>query len=175
MRVAVLRLGHRIPRDSRVTTHVCLTARALGADCVYVADVRDRELENTVANVSKRFGSNFQVETGRPWRSIVKEWKGSRGKVVHLTVYGIPLPKVIQKLRRSSDDILIVVGAEKVPPELYRIADWNVAVTNQPISEVSALGIFLDWFFDHSNLERSFPNSEIRILPSEHGKKVATS
>jgi tRNA (cytidine56-2'-O)-methyltransferase len=65
-----------------------------------------------------------------------------------------------------------VVGAEKVPGELYGIADWNVAVTNQPISEVSALGIFLDWFFEHSRLELSFSNPEIKIVPSERGKRV---
>ncbi|HKM49849.1 MAG TPA: tRNA (cytidine(56)-2'-O)-methyltransferase, partial [Candidatus Bathyarchaeia archaeon] len=34
-------MGHRIHRDHRVTTHVCLTARALGANGVYVADTHD--------------------------------------------------------------------------------------------------------------------------------------
>lgn len=175
MRVVVLRIGHRIPRDSRITTHVCLTARALGADGVYVADVRDRELETTVSKVSKRFGGDFHVETGRSWRSTVREWKDSGGKVVHLTAYGMPLPRAIHEVRRSAGNKLIVVGAEKVPPDLYRIADWNIAVTNQPISEVSALGIFLDWFFNHSNLEAGFPNPEVKIVPSEHGKNVVTA
>jgi tRNA (cytidine56-2'-O)-methyltransferase len=32
MRVKVLRLGHRKKRDVRLTTHICLAARALGAD-----------------------------------------------------------------------------------------------------------------------------------------------
>jgi len=85
------------------------------------------------------------------------------------------MPKVIQEIRRSPEDKLVVVGAEKVPGELFDIADWNVAVTNQPISEVSALGIFLDWLFEHSRLEATFPNSEVKILPSEHGKRVVTS
>ncbi|MCG7848715.1 MAG: tRNA (cytidine(56)-2'-O)-methyltransferase, partial [ANME-2 cluster archaeon] len=31
MNIVVLRLGHRPERDQRVTTHVGLTARALGA------------------------------------------------------------------------------------------------------------------------------------------------
>jgi len=35
--VAVLRLGHRPGRDERMTTHVGLTARALGADRVVLA------------------------------------------------------------------------------------------------------------------------------------------
>jgi tRNA (cytidine56-2'-O)-methyltransferase len=174
MRIVVLRIGHRIPRDGRITTHVCLTARALGADGVYISDVHDRELLDTVRSVSKRFGGEFQVEAGRPWRSTIIDWKRAGGRVVHLTAYGMPLPKVIHEIRRSSGDKLVVVGAEKVPGELYELANWNVAVTSQPISEVSALGIFLDWFFKHSRLEVSFRNADIRIIPSEHGKRVVT-
>ena len=172
MRLFVLRIGHRIPRDSRITTHVCLTARALGADGIYISDVQDRELLDTVKSVSKRFGGNFRIEAGQSWRSIITAWKRGGGRIVHLTAYGMPLSRVIREIRRSRADKLVVVGAEKVPGELYGLADWNVAVTNQPISEVSALGIFLDWFFSHRRLEVSFPSAEIRIVPSEHGKKV---
>ena len=172
MKLVVLRIGHRVPRDSRVTTHVCLTARALGADGVYISDVHDRELTETVRDVSKRFGGNFEIDAGRPWRSTIAEWKRRGGRVVHLTAYGVQLPRIIDQIRRSDGDKLVVVGSEKVPGELYGLADWNVAVTNQPLSEVSALGIFLDWFFEHSRLETDFPNPEIKIIPSERGKKV---
>jgi len=172
MRVMVLRIGHRIPRDERITTHVCLTARALGASGVYISDVQDRELVATVKRVSERFGGAFEVEAGRPWRSTLMDWKRSGGKVIHLTAYGMPLPRVINVIRSADGDKLVVVGAEKVPGELYGLADWNVAVTNQPISEVSALGIFLDWFFKHKRLEYKFPEYEIKIIPSEHGKNV---
>ena len=34
MNINVLRLDHRIGRDTRITTHVCLTARAFGASKV---------------------------------------------------------------------------------------------------------------------------------------------
>jgi len=34
------------------------------------------------------------------------------------------------------------VRAEKVPAEMYDLADWNVAVDNQPHSEVAALASF---------------------------------
>jgi len=84
------------------------------------------------------------------------------------------MPKIIDEIRQSDGDKLVVVGAEKVPAELYAVADWNLGVTNQPISEVSALGIFLDWFFEHSRLEEEFPHPEIKIVPSEHGKKVVS-
>ena len=75
-------------------------------------------------------------------------------------------------IRRSNAAKLIIVGAEKVPGEIYGLADWNVAVTNQPISEVSALGIFLDWLFRHRRLEEKYPNARISIIPNAHGKTV---
>ena len=41
MKVNVLRLDHRLKRDTRITTHVCLTARAFGASKIYLAGERD--------------------------------------------------------------------------------------------------------------------------------------
>lgn len=171
-RVMVLRLGHRIPRDARVTTHVCLTARALGADGIYISDVHDRELVERVNRVIESFGGRFIIEAGKPWRSTVNEWRRMGGRIIHLTAYGMPLPKVVAKIRRSNADKLVIVGAEKVPGEIYGLADWNVAVTNQPISEVSALGIFLDWLFGHRRLEDRYPDARIQIIPTAHGKTV---
>jgi len=167
----ILRMGHRIHRDQRVTTHVCLTARALGADGVYVSDTHDGLLVDTVNRVVKAFGGRFTVETGIPWRSTIVNWKKAGGKVIHLTAYGKPIPDVIRSIRRMRADKLIVVGSEKMPGEVFQLADWNVAVTNQPISEVSALGIFLDWLFVH-RLNKEFPGARMSILPSEHGKNV---
>jgi len=170
-KVVVLRLGHRIPRDHRITTHVCLTARALGADAVLVADTHDGQLVETMTHVTNDFGGKFSVETGMAWRSVITDWKKAGGVVIHLTAYGVPLPKLIRTIRRSLNNKMIVVGAEKVPAEVFHVADWNVAVTNQPISEVSALGIFLDWLFDHK-FETHFSGGKITILPTEHGKRI---
>jgi tRNA (cytidine56-2'-O)-methyltransferase len=174
-RLVVLRIGHRVQRDVRVTTHVCLTARALGADGIIVTDASDRRLSETVNRVTSEFGGSFTIQIGAPWRKTLIDWKKSGGKVVHLTAYGIPLPRIIDRVRGSDTDKLVVVGAEKVPRELFRLADWNVAVTNQPISEVSALGIFLDWFFNHRGLQEEFTNARVRIIPSEHGKDIERS
>jgi tRNA (cytidine56-2'-O)-methyltransferase len=171
-RVMVLRIGHRIPRDQRVTTHVCLTARALGARGVYVSDVDDKELVDRINRVTTEFGGDFTVEAGKSWRTIVKDWKRDSGRIVHLTAYGVSLPKVIAKIRRSPEDKLVIVGAEKVPGEIFGLSDWNVAVTNQPISEVSALGIFLDWLFKHDRLEETYANAKLRFIPTAHGKNV---
>ena len=174
-RIMVLRIGHRIPRDQRVTTHVCLTARALGAGGVYISDVNDNELVDRINRVTAEFGGNFTVETGKTWRTTVKDWKRDGGRVVHLTAYGVPLPKVISKIRRSRANKLVIVGAEKVPGEIFGLSDWNVAVTNQPISEVSALGIFLDWLFKHARLEETYSNAKLKFIPTAHGKNVVRS
>ena len=44
----------------------------------------------------------------------------------------------------KDEDIMIIVGASKVPFEVYERADFNVSVGNQPHSEIAALAIFLD-------------------------------
>ena len=171
-KIVVLRLGHRIPRDLRVTTHVCLTARAFGADRVILADVIDTTLERTVRDVSKRFGGSFQIQMGEPWRQVMKEWKAQGGDVVHLTAYGMPLLQAIHDIRISRNPKLVVVGASKVPGEVFELATWNVAVTNQPISEVSALAVFLDRYFEGRQFSIEFENAEVKIVPSGRGKQV---
>ena len=44
--ITVLRLDHRLGRDTRITTHVCLTARAFGADKVILSGEHDNILLN---------------------------------------------------------------------------------------------------------------------------------
>src|SRR2546422_7469698 len=171
-RLVVLRIGQRFFRDSRVTTHVCLTARALGASGVMIADRLDKEVESTVRDVSRRFGGRFEVASGVPWRQAVREWKRSGGRIVHLTAYGLPLPEVIGELRQELGDLLVVVGSEKVPGEVFKLADWNVSVTNQPMSEVAALAVFLDWFCEHREFGLEYRDAETVIVPSARGKTV---
>src|SRR2546426_1354881 len=165
-------MGHRLFRDSRVTTHVCLTARALGADQAIIANNRDKELESTIREVSDRFGGRFNVETGANWKQVIQDWRESDGQVVHLTVYGLPLSDVIDQVRDLNKDLLVVVGSEKMPGEMFKLADWNVSITSQPMSEVGALAVFLDWYFEHRALDVIFPNAQIRIMPSHDRKNV---
>jgi tRNA (cytidine56-2'-O)-methyltransferase len=141
---------------------------------VYVSDAHDSQLEETVRRVIDDFGGTFAVETGVHWRSTISQWKKSNGEVIHLTAYGRPLPTIIDEIKHSKRDKLVVVGSEKMPGEVFHLADWNVAVTNQPISEVSALGIFLDWLFSH-RLREEFLNGRIKIIPSERGKRIVRS
>jgi len=169
-RVAVLRIGHRPERDQRVTTHVGLTARALGAEGLYLA-AEDKGVVQSVDDVVSRWGGSFFCKDSIPWRKCIQEWKREGGTVVHLTMYGLNLPGVIGEIRKK-DPVLVVVGAEKVPGEIFGLADYNVAVTGQPHSEISSLAIFLDHFFCGGELEKTYPGAKIRIVPSEAGKRT---
>ena len=170
--VIVLRIGHRFFRDSRVTTHVCLTARAFGADGVIIADKEDHTIEATIKEVAERFGGDFSIESGKPWRKTIREWNDKGGKIVHLTAYGLRLPDVIDEIKRANKDLLVVVGSEKMPGEVFKLADWNVSVTSQPMSEVAALAVFLDWYSQHGEFDKEFSNPKVKIVPSAHQKMI---
>ncbi|HDO19707.1 MAG TPA: TIGR00295 family protein [Thermoplasmatales archaeon] len=164
--IVVLRIGHRIERDKRVTTHVALVARAFGANGIYI-DTRDIELEKRIESVSKRFGGDFWIKTGTEWKKLVKEW---HGKIIHLTMYGRPVSEVIHEIRQYKD-IMIVVGSEKVPRAIFDVADYNVAIGNQPHSEVAALALFLDRYTSGTWENKRF-DGIIEVIPMEKGKKV---
>ena len=168
--VVVLRLGHRPGRDERMTTHVGLTARALGADGVVLAgDGASRA--PTIEDITDRFGGPFDVETTESPRGYIRNWEGA---VAHLTMYGLPLQDVEVDLKEThrSEPLLLVVGAEKVPFDVYEEADWNVAVTNQPHSEVASLAVCLDRLFEGRELDREWVDADRVVRPQETGKRV---
>ncbi len=167
MDVYVLRLGHRPRRDKRVSTHLALAARAFGARAVFFT-VRDEDVEASVRDVVERWGGDFRLEVVENWKSLVRGWKG---KVVHLTMYGLHVDDVIDEIRSSEGDILVIVGAEKVPPEAYELAHYNVAIGHQPHSEVSALAVFLDRLLRGEGIRRDF-RGRYRIVPSPRGKRI---
>jgi tRNA (cytidine56-2'-O)-methyltransferase len=171
MDLEVLRLGHRPARDKRVTTHVALTARALGARRIRIAE-EDEGIARTVRSVAKRFGGGFSIETGTGWKGPINAWKKEGGQVVHLTMYGRPLSEAAPRISARASPVLVVVGAEKVPADLYELADENVAVGNQPHSEVAALALLLDRLTGGRWEEARFPGAAMTIVPSERGKLV---
>jgi tRNA (cytidine56-2'-O)-methyltransferase len=175
-KVVVLRWGHR-HRDQRLTSHVALTARALGASGFIMADTVDGKVKGTIEKVMERWGGNFSFEMGLPWKRVVKEWKAKNGVTVHLTVYGenIQTSDVMQRIRETKKDVMVIVGSQKVPAGFFSesISDFNVAVGNQPHSECSSLAVFLDRFFEGKELsEDSVDNAKMKIVPQVRGKKV---
>lgn len=172
MRVVILRLGHREKRDKRTTSHLALAARAFGADGMILADTHDETLLRTVNEIVDRWGGNFYLKTNVPYKKAIKEWKDKGGEIIHLTMYGLPIDEILDNIRNSEKDKMIVVGSQKVPAEIFEIADYNVAIGHQPHSEISALAIFLDRLFKGEELYRSFDNAKVRVLPSNRGKKL---
>ena len=169
--VVVVRYGHRPGRDDRMTTHVGLTARALGADRV-VLPANATSAAETVESVTDRFGGPFTVQSRELGPAIARRFEG---RVVHLTMYGRPVQSVDEEIRAAhtgGEPVMIVVGGEKVPFAFYDAADDNVAVTNQPHSEVAGLAVFLDRLFDGRELDREWEDADRRVVPQATGKRV---
>jgi len=174
--ICVLRLSHRKIRDQRVSTHVFLVARAFGADEGVLCGELDKNLLDGIAKITKVWGGNFKVRYEENWRKFLIERKKEGWKIVHLTMYGLDFEEEIKKLKnkigKKDGKIVVVVGSQKVPPEVYQIADINIAVYNQPHSEVAALAIFLDRLVDKKTLEKKLEGGVIKIIPDRCMKKV---
>ena len=171
----MLRWGHRY-RDQRLTTHIALTARALGASGLILTDVEDGKIRQTIEEVIRQWGGIFSFQMGMPWKQVVTEWKRHGGIVVHLTAYGenIQTSDVIDRIETTRKDILVIVGSQKVPKEFFskKVSDFNVAVGNQPHSECSSLAVFLDRFFRGQELLKEFAGAKVRIVPQVRGKRM---
>ena len=172
MNIEVLRIGQRVVRDDRVTTHVALVARALGASKIYMNEV-DPEIEDTVEQINETWGGNFEIEFFSNWKDVIN-MKKNNSKVVHLTMYGEDINKINSKIQKE-EGILVVVGAEKVPRDIYEKADYNVSIGTQPHSEISALAILLDRIQQGEQFNKKFSDSKRVIIPSKNGKNVQVS
>lgn len=173
MIIEVVRIGQRVVRDDRVTTHVALVSRSFGAEKIYMTEVNP-EIKDTLDKINKTWGGNFEVEFIEKWKSIVKKKKDENFKIVHLTMYGEKINDA-QKELQSEEKLLIVVGAEKVPREIYELADYNIGVGSQPHSEISALGVLLDRIQSGKQFDKAFPNAKRKIVPTKNGKNVKVS
>ena len=172
--IVILRLGHRLGRDQRISTHCGLVSRVLGADKIIYSGEQDSGILKNIEEVGVRWGGSFAASYEKNWKSAVEEYKRKKFSVVHLTMYGQQIHEKIKALRKKTN-ILVVVGGEKVPPEIYEAADYNIAIGNQPHSEVAALAIFLHEYFAGKELEKNFKSAKLKIIPQDRGKKVEES
>ena len=168
-KLCVLRLGHRIGRDQRITTHVFLVARALGANEGVLCGEQDQSVIEGVRKVSEQWGGDFTVRFEPSWKKFLQQRKKNGWKIAHLTMYGVGFEKVVGKAPLG--DCVVVVGAGKVPGEVYQLADWNLSVTAQPHSEVAALALFLDRYFEGREILLEF-GGKLKIVPNKCGKVV---
>lgn len=168
--ITVVRIGHRYVRDYRTLTHLCLVSRAFGAEAIYLEEVDDG-LAEVLGEVVRTWGGDFQVRKVSGWKAAFREAKGEGRIIVHLTMYGIPIQHRVEKLA-GYDRVLIAVGGPKVPGEVYRLTDYNIAVTSQPHSEVAALAVTLHELQRGEELKKEFDAPTMKIVPSEKGKRV---
>ena len=155
-----------------MTSHVALVSRALGCQKIYMTYL-DESISKTVNDINKRWGGKdqFEIEHVDDWKSLIRSWKKSRGVIVHLTMYGININDMLPQIDIKRK-ILVIVGASKVPREVYSMADYNIAIGHQPHSEVSALAIFLDRLSNGMDLMTNFKDAKINIIPSKDGKNI---
>ena len=170
MVIEVVRIGQRVVRDDRVTTHVALVSRAFGAEKIFMTEVNP-EIKDTLEKINNTWGGNFIVEFIDNWKSVVKNKKKEGFKIIHLSMYGEKINDIQEKLRIERK-MLVVVGAEKVPREIYELADYNIGVGSQPHSEISALAILLDRIQNGEQFEKVFSDAKRKIIPTKNGKNV---
>ncbi|KYC49396.1 MAG: tRNA (cytidine(56)-2'-O)-methyltransferase [Candidatus Methanofastidiosum methylothiophilum] len=171
MSITVLRIGHRPERDHRITTHVALVSRTFGANSISIWE-KDEKIKRSLDSVSKRWGGEFPVY----FETYKQAFKKFDGISVHLTMYGTPFEDKIEEIRdfvfNQNRDLMIVIGAEKVPKDIYELSSYNLSVTNQPHSEISALALFLDRLYEGKEIKKEFKNAKLKIIPCEKGKNI---
>lgn len=173
MPIEVLRIGQRPVRDDRVTTHVALVSRAFGASKIYMTEANP-EIKDTIDGINRTWGGQFKVTYVDRWRPVLQEKRRHNYLIIHLSMYGESINDVQDVLyeHAKDKDVLVVVGAKKVPRDVYDISDYNVSVGNQPHSEISALAVLLDRMHKGRQFETAFSDAKLQIIPSRHGKNV---
>lgn len=166
--IQILRLGHRIPRDERITTHCALVSRAFGVEELYYTGKKDSGFENSIKRVTDNFGGNLSINYIKNPETLVKTKSKQGFFIIHLTMYGENFEKKLKSIK-TKKKILIIIGGEKVEPFYYENSDLNISIGNQPHSEVAALGILL---YKISKLKNNFKNAKVKIAPSKKGKDI---
>ena len=108
---------------------------------------KDDGILKSIQSICERWGGEFRTRYEKNWNSFLEKHKKGGWEIVHLTMYGLQFQKELPKLQSSLKNKIVIVGSEKVPPEVYQMADYNLSVTTQPHSEAAALGVFLHDFF----------------------------
>lgn len=164
------RIGQRLIRDDRITTHAALVSRAFGASCIYMSEA-GVDIPDTIQSLNQTWGGEFKVILTDTMSKVIRNKKADSYKIVHLSMYGENINNILPDIR-CHNRLLVVIGAGKVPRAVYDMADYNVSVGNQPHSEIAALAVFLDRLQGGAFLYRPFPGADRRIIPTVNGKRV---
>ena len=169
--VTVVRLGHRHQRDKRITSHLGLTARAMGAHHFVLCGDDDQGVLDTLSDVTENFGGDFSSEHHPKPMGFLRHFAKQGGRIVHLTMYGESHDTITSDIPTDAP-IAVVVGGAKVPGEIYKLADYNVAIGHQPHSEVAALALFMSELMGGVAGPEHFPGARLEIQSHPSGKVV---
>ncbi len=147
-------------------------ARAFGAKGIFIEGEDPHLLRSIDGAVKLWGGSYFKAETIKEGKEVVQSWRRNGGIVIHLTMYGLNICEKMEEISAIKKPLLLVVGSEKVDGWYYHNVDYNIAVGNQPHSEIAAIAIFLDRLYKGQELYNIFEDSRLKIIPQEAGKKV---
>ena len=100
MVIEVMRIGQRVVRDDRVTTHVALVARAFGANTILMTEVNP-DIKETLEKINNTWGGNFSIEFIDSWKPVLKMKKENGFKIVHLSMYGEKINDIQSDLRKE--------------------------------------------------------------------------
>jgi len=86
-------------------------------------------------------------------------------------MYGERIDEKMEEIEDNFEDrdLLVIVGAEKVPRWVYTHVDYNISVGNQPHSEIAALAVFLDRI-QGQKIKQEFKGADIEVVPSKDRK-----
>ena len=180
MDIVVIRMGHRVPRDERMTTHIALVSRIFGVKEVIYSGMKDDGFERSIERICKQWGGNVDIKYVKNIKRFIEFLANEQGNViVHLTMYGERIENIIEEIKEVAWEkrIFIIIGSEKVPSWVYNISTYNVGVTNQPHSEIAALTLFLDRLINGKELNVEFEReitkgAKVRVIPKKRGKKI---
>ena len=146
-----------------------LLARAFSLQQGWYTGEKDPRLEESIKQVVESWGGDFQLHYSPSYSKIINTFPGVK---VHLTMYGEPHHKAAPRVRKEIEELgsaLFIVGGQKVPAPVYQAADYNVAVSHQPHSEISALAIFLHELLGNDPLYQEHSNAKIKLVGGEKG------
>ncbi len=165
--ITVLVIG-RCARE--VITDICMTSRAFGASKVAFTCKKDKAVARMIGRISREWGGKFSISFGADYKKMMGN--SPNYKTVFLTQYGLPVEKVKHSLRTYKNVMLVVASSEDYTMRLIQSADFNVSITTQPHSSVSAIAVFLHTYFDGRENAMQFENARMKVIPSERGMKV---
>lgn len=167
--IEVLIIGK--PSSERMQ-NIILASRAFGANAVIFTTTDKKsmnKMKRLCQSVSKEWGGTFNIQFISNWKTFIPKKKNY--KSIYLTRYGIGITEKEYELRTYKNILLILSVSENIK-ELYNIADFNISITHQPHTIISAIVAFLSVYYHGRELALHFENAEYKIIPEVHGIHV---